>query len=158
MAYIDNSETAKELAEAIRGNANTNLPPKILNNSIQPVININPKDYRRCITRHTATAGGTIYTTPSDRDFFLVGASVSAGSQESTAAGSVSVQYTDEDGATQIFIKADTPATIATVELINTNNISLTYPVKVKRGTNITMPVTSCQIKSATIYGYVANP
>lgn len=81
MAYIDNTETARELVEAIRGNANTNLPPRQVNNSIQPVIDINPKQFRRsniCVgTIATANSDTTLLTTDSTKEFFLTSASLS---------------------------------------------------------------------------------
>ena len=74
MAYIDNTETNRELNEAIRGNANTNIAPQSISGQVMPVIDINPKNYRRAnICKEGSTTGTsyTIYTTPTDRDFYL---------------------------------------------------------------------------------------
>lgn len=163
MAYIDNSETAKELIEAIRGNANTNLPPKQIANQVIPVIDINPKHSRRVNivkrTSRSTTGGSTSYTTPTDKDFYLVGASLSY----SCSAACDSNTYTV--GAT---ISGDTTATNI-LELRKETltlrddyaNIMLNYPILLARGTNITVNQTftaGTSSVASTIFGYTVEP
>lgn len=89
MAYIDNSETARELDEAIRGNAQTNLAPKQIAGQVVPVIDVNPKSLRRVNRVISGTVAGTIGTTSANKKTFLVGATLS-GSGTATATPRIS--------------------------------------------------------------------
>jgi hypothetical protein len=84
MAYIDQTQTKKEIEDAIRGNSVSNIAPTKVNDDVQLVLNVNPKDYRRVNVVKSATSG-TIYTTPSTKEFYLTGAYLSA---QSTTVGS----------------------------------------------------------------------
>jgi hypothetical protein len=139
MAYIDNSETLKELNEAIRGNVVSNIAPNGVNNSIQPVINVNPKDYRRCnivksgTTIHSTTT--TIYTTPTDKDLFICSAFISVIKD----VGSTSILTrlrASVDGVVSDILNISTLTT--TIQNSN-NSISFPNPIKIDRGTAITL-------------------
>ena len=119
MAYIDNTDTKKEMNDAMRGNAVSNIAPTKINDSVQPVININPKDYRRINILKTAATETTIYTTPTDKDFYLHGTYISAASG---AAGNNAARIS-------VIIDGDTAATI-----INVVNMRLTAAIDGQNG------------------------
>lgn len=159
MAYIDNSETKKELDEAIRGNAQTNLSPSNVAGQVIPVININPKHSRRCnITRATSATGssGTIYTAPTDKDFFIVACSLSV-CKDVTATSTNSDINVTIDGATNPILS------IAGLTLTaQSESVSLCFnsPIKIDRGTSVTISNTTnvANIRTrGTITGYTTE-
>lgn len=163
MAYIDNSETKKEINDAIRGNAVSNLAPTKVNDSVQPVININPKDYRRCniVKVGSATnANATIYTTPTDKDFYLVGACISrikdAASDETFS--SIALTIDGDTSSTNILRLSGITLTADSKELSS----DFTCPIRLKRGSTITLARTASTAGvltySATIWGYTVEP
>jgi len=141
MAYIDNSETKRELDEAIRGNANTNLSPTSLANQVVPVININPKANRRAnIVRNinlTASGAGTIYTIPSDKDFFLcsIGVGLVKDVACDVATGRVVVVAVIDGATVQIL---GIPTITLTAQQSDVA-INFSTPIKLDRGTQISI-------------------
>jgi len=163
MAYIDNSETAKELNDAIRGNANTNLPPKILANQIIPVIDINPKHGRRANivagTVKTTSGSQTVYTTPANKDFYLTTVSYALIKDVACdmATGFSTITCT-VDGASSNLIVQPIITLTAQNQVIT---ISFPNPIKVDRNTLISFGGTYAAgvcVRSASITGYTVEP
>ena len=161
MAYIDNTDTKKEMNDAMRGNAVSNIAPTKINDSVQPVININPKDYRRCniIKRASAlnSTSATIYTTPTDKDFYLVGATLSL-IKDATSTSTYSALDVTINGARGEIIYIPTITLTAETQSLS---ISLPFPILVDRNTTIRVlngtnvaNITS----SGTIVGYTVEP
>lgn len=155
MTYVDNSNTDKELNEAIRGNAVTNIIPKKIADFIQPVININPKDYKlqeRVITRSSA---GTIYTTPTDKDFYLTGIHLSATCVTVGANGNASVSGFPEGitSATTFNSLVLSPTAIIDSST-GVSNLMFQRPIKCARNTAIVLNVSSVHQTRAVIFGY----
>ena len=154
MVYIDNTQTKKEMEDAVRGNSVTNIAPTKVNDFIQPVININPKDYRRVnIVRSRATAGA-IYTTPVDKDFFLTSSFLSVAKVAADTGTDASVTCTI-DGASQ------TLTTVSGVTLtLNFANLAREFnpPIKIDRNTAITSVAGNITRCGSGICGYTVEP
>ena len=163
MAYIDNSETKKEINDAIRGNAVSNIAPSQLANQVIPVIDVNPKHSRRVniVKNQNAlnSTSGTIYTTPSDKDFYLVGCEISV-LKDATA--------TSTNSAINAVIKGDSSSTIVAIIrgltlTAQENSVSNNFGngVLLERGTNITITNTTNVANisaSGIIWGYTVEP
>jgi hypothetical protein len=158
MAYIDNTQTKVEMNDAMRGNSVSNIAPTRISDVIQPVININPKDYRRINIVKSRTNAGTVYTTPTDKDFYLAaifigGSSITAGANAATISA---------------IIEGDTSSTaLASLKLSNTvvidatsGNIPMTFPLPIKlaKGSAISS-ATGGTFAAVTfsIYGYTVE-
>lgn len=160
MAYIDNSDTKKEMNDAMRGNSVSNIAPTKIADIVQPVININPKDYRRCnIVRSNNAANNTsatIYTTPLDKDFYLVSSSLFV-IKDITATSTSSDIRVVVEGVTNSIIAI---SGITLTPQANGQTISFSSPIKIDRGTNITVinSTNVANIKaSGTIIGYTVE-
>ena len=164
MAYIDNTDTKKEMNDAMRGNAVSNIAPTKINDSVQPVININPKDYRRCniVRGQTLGTSGTttaIYTTPSDKDFYLCNYSLSIIKDATCdiASGAITASIT-VDGASRIIAGIAVLTTTAQNSVIT---VSFNSPIRLDRNTSVsltgTFTVGSLQ-RTHSIVGYTVEP
>jgi len=159
MAKIYNSEVTKDLANNAGIQQNIDKVPNELAEKIVPTFESNPELFRKCNVIITNTAvnatNATIYTTPKDRDFYLVGASLSvikdAGSTSTET--SINVQ-TDETNTTQRFLSIIGLSGVAQSETIS---ISLPYPLKLRRNTiqTLTNSTNNANISArGVLYGY----
>ena len=77
MATIHNTDLTKELKEGAKLQQLRDLIPSQLADKVVPVMEVNPKLLRRInIVRYredSNSTGGVIYTTPTDKDFYLCG-------------------------------------------------------------------------------------
>lgn len=158
MAYIDNTQTKKEIEDAIRGNSVSNLAPTDVSKDVQLVLNVNPKDYR-ILNIVKRQASGTIYTTPANKKFFLSGFNISF---SSTAAGDNTLALTG-------FIKGDTSTTIIgrgvvkNTALIDAGNAHLSQsferPIEMEPNTVIAASASGTVTSgNVTIFGYTVEP
>ena len=161
MAYIDNTDTKKEINDAIRGNAVSNLAPTKVIDSVQPVININPKDYRRCniVRRNNAAnaTSATIYTTPADKDFYLVGVSLAVIKDATSTSTYSSLDVTIGGARYEILYIPEITLTAQTAQ----ETISFSQPILVDRNTTIrVLNGTNVANITATgsIIGYTVEP
>lgn len=78
MVEVQNTEIVNNLAKEIK-ESNPNVVPKSIVNSVQPVIIVNVDHKENSVvqsaTRET-TGTTTIFTTPADKDFFIIAASI----------------------------------------------------------------------------------
>lgn len=161
MAYIDNSETKKELNDAIRGNAVSNIAPTQLANQVIPVINVNPKDYRICNINKTTVAtnstSAVIYTTPADKDFFITACSLTV-IKDATSTSTLSRIKLTIDGAEASIL----PITTLTLTAQDSAfSISFPNPIKIDRDSiiSITNSTNVANISTrASIHGYTVEP
>ena len=163
MVNNNNSDTTKELIEGGKLQVVQGVPQTIAN-YIQPVMEVNPKLLRRItvirdLTRTTSGAG-TIYTTPADREFYLVGYTLSyikdAACDSATGSQVYIVVY--QDGAIRSI------GTLAGITLTaQTANITQSFfqPIKVDKNSTILLSGNTFAagnlIKSASIFGYVVD-
>lgn len=163
MAYIDNTETKIEFNDAIRGNAVSNTPTNKVGDTVQPVINVNPKDYRvinickRAIINNATT--GTVYTTPTNKDFYLCGVQMSLDKDNTATSTSFRTDITI-NGETIAGGAMSIVAIALTAEQRDTF-IAYPRPIKIDRGTNITINSgtnVANFILSCVIWGYTVEP
>lgn len=161
MAYIDQSQTKREIDDAIRGNTTSNLAPTKVSDDVQLVLNVNPKDYRRCnivkFREDTNSTGGVIYTTPTDRDFYLVAAQLEL-IKDATSTSTISQITSTIDGAA---IKILTIPSLTLTAQTSSKTISFPNAVKLDRGVTIGSSngtnVANIKLHSL-IYGYLVDP
>lgn len=77
MSKIHNNDTIRELVKGANLQVGFDEIPSDLARSIVPTLEVNPEQYRKTTIIRKGTASNatsaTAYTTPSDRDFYLVG-------------------------------------------------------------------------------------
>jgi len=160
MATIYNTDLTKAIArEAGVQTARDNIPSQIAE-KVVPVIDVTPRQNRVCdIVRLGACSNATsatIYTTPADRDFYLVGASISV-IKDITSTSTTSNLRVTINGVAQSLLSISTATlTIQTAQ----NSISLPVPIKCDRNSTITLTsdtnVANFKIQG-TIIGYVVD-
>jgi hypothetical protein len=145
MAQINNKEVMTKLAE----NANIQLSkenvPNQLAEKIVPTFETNPTMIRRCnISRSSgaSAASVTIYTTPTDKDFYLSAAHLSMVKDATSTSINVGLLVIPEDGITtntEILRLSG----LTTVADSKDNSISIVPALKLKRGSIISITSTA---------------
>lgn len=130
---------------------NVTLP---VNNSIQPVYEVKKK-ICNIVRSSTATnsTSSTIYTTPSDKDFYL-SSYVLTVIKDATATSISTRISVIIDGATQVLSRIDG---ITLTAQAHTITLGLPIPIRIDRSTNIVVTNTTAVanvIGAATIVGY----
>ena len=158
MAYIDNTDTKKEMNDAMRGNAVSNIAPTKIIDSVQPVININPKDYRRCNIIKSTSSAGTVYTTPADKDFYLTGVFFSGSNKTASQDSVVSVAFVPK-GATSLTVLSLTYSTTAILDTNHANdNVVFPFPILLERSSSLILTSTNNATQRLSIFGYTVEP
>lgn len=139
MAQINNSQLSKELIDGAKIQTSAEQIPTQLAEKVVPVMEVNPKMLRICniVKRQTTTnsTSGTIYTTPTDKDFYLVSCSLNV-IKDVTATSLFSTITCTIDGlATQLLMIGGFTLTVQDRGIAE--SFSKT-PIKIDRGTNIT--------------------
>jgi hypothetical protein len=125
--------------------------PNKLADTIQPVINVDKTPYCDIVVANSGT--GTLYTTPTDKDFYLTALSITSTSQNQSSTNTDSISVTLESGISGVIARCFT-ASGAASETTNSTNICFTNPIKIKRGTAITTTKNS-SLCGFHIYGYL---
>lgn len=158
MAKIYNSDCTKGLAKNAGIQQNVDKVPTELAEKIVPTFETNPVLLRFCKIVASSfafnTTSATIYTTPADRDFYIVAANLSA-LQDAGATSVASSLKVYIDGVQQTLMSVTNIAGIA-----NSGNILNNYsvPVKIDRNTAIVVTNTTnvANVKAnAGIVGYI---
>jgi hypothetical protein len=150
-----NSEVTRELVRA--GKLQGESTDKILD-TIQPTLELNPRITRRCeIVRgasRTTSGTSTIYTTPSDTDFYLTGISLNAAAD--VASDTVNFYASIVIlGATRVIIEL---RKITLTAYAGSSCFTFPFPIKVDRNSSITFTINSTVGSSSlacSIVGYV---
>lgn len=162
MVIIHNSDLTNELKEGAKLQQLNDIVPNILSNQVVPVMEVNPKLLRRINYARDGTStnstGGTLVTTPADKDLFITSIILSF-SKDATATSLFSGVTCIINGLTVSMIK------IATLTLTAERGeiaIDFNSPIKPDRNTAIrTVNSTNAAnvVCCATILGYtVDNP
>jgi len=158
MVTIYNSDTLKELREAISIQQGVDALPLQISNFIQPVVEINPKLMRRnnvCKQGSLiATGSTTIYTTPADKDFFLTGIHLQTMNDAAADNATINILATLEGDASSIIFQF---RKISLTAFNATQFIPLCCPIKLKRNTTIVLNsvfTVGVSVSSASITGY----
>ena len=138
---IQNAEVIKQILTDTYINPLKEKVPNQLASKIVPVLSVNP--FRVANIVRYGNASGTIYTTPTDTDFFLTGFNMSA----LTGSCILSIII---DGATVTLARIEAGAGLITA---TANNFP--FPIKLDRGSNIVMG--AALGGNITIIGYTVN-
>lgn len=156
MAVIYNSDLTKELVDVAKIQVSRDSTPNQIADKVVPVIDVNPKHSRvlNHATVNTATnsAGVTIYTTPTDRDYFLT---------------QVFLYFIKDVTSTSTYSAIDVVIGGGRYTLLSLPQISLTVqqgglsisfhrPMKIDRGTTIRL-LNSTNVANITSTGGVAG-
>lgn len=133
----------------------TKLPVKLAD-TIQPVLEVTPDKFIDVVA--SAVVTGTIVTTPTNRDFFLTNAWISATNElDTSTSGTITV--TLESGATAIIASVHVSSANETNEFSASAavcNLNLNIPIKLKRGTVITFTSDTIDARGG-IMGYTED-
>lgn len=138
MSKISNSDTIRELIKGANLQTGFDNIPNDLARSIVPTLEINPEQYRKSTIVRKGTASNatsaTAYTTPTDRDFYLCGCSLSVCKD---------VTSTSTNSDIEVYPFGETAVNILTVAGLTltadagTSNLVLPFPLKLARGSTI---------------------
>lgn len=161
MEKINNEETIKECSRVL--GHQVDRIPELDTTKIVLVANINPKHGRRSdivrSTSSTTTNGATIYTTPTDKDFYFVGGSLSY-QADATSDGILVEMRVTPFGATSTNSAVLKIAKQATTAGQGSVSISLPNPIRLQRGSTITATHTftvGTQTITGSIIGYTTD-
>jgi len=136
MAKIYNSECTKGLAQNAGIQQNVDKVPNELAEKIVPVFETNPELLRKGFVRHaTLTADATLYTTPTNQDFYLTNIVLSNTKDAASDCSGVHISATINGANVRLCQITGITLTAGSM------NISRTFkePIKIDRGTNITV-------------------
>lgn len=131
-----NPEMVRELRDSLKAQGFEAMPLNVAG-TLQPVIEVNPRLLRRCSIVKTNTlsngTSATIYTTPTDADFFLVGGFVSYTKDATSTSTNSNLRVTIDGATADVLIISGLTLTAEG----KAASISFPVPIKVDRGTNI---------------------
>ena len=137
MATIYNTDLLKTMIDGAGIQISKDVVPNQLAEKVLPVMETNPNFFKKITvlreTNGTNSVATTIYTTPTDRDFFLCGCSVSF-AKDVTATSLSSSITADIDRVNRVLILLNTLS--LTIER-GSEVINFIPPVKIDRGASI---------------------
>jgi hypothetical protein len=160
MANINNTQLSKELIDGAKIQVSHDKIPTQLADKVVPVMEVNPKSFRRInVVKQTQNTGttATIYTTPTDKDFYLVGYNLSL-IKDVTATSVLTRLRAVIDGAT-VDIAQIMGITLTPQERTISNSFSV--PIKLDRNTTLTVANSTNVANTNTgcsIIGYTVEP
>ena len=161
MAQIHNSELLQELKDGGKIQQLRDIIPNQLAEKVVPVMEVNPKLLRRCDVAvsgtRTSTGSTTLYTTPTDKDFYLTSALMEVGS-DVTADNTGSYLRVVINGTNVDIIYLRKPTTVATSQALSQDFSGC--PIKLDRGSTIIMNLSftvGAASQHALITGYTVN-
>jgi hypothetical protein len=157
MATIYNSDLTKELKDGIKIQQNRDVIPSQLADKVVPVMEVNPKLFRRsniCVQNVASnSASATIYTTPTDKDFYLVAVGISV-SKDITATSTYSaIELTVDGGGTANVFNI---AGLTLTPQSGAWSWALPVPIRIARGTTIKI-VNSTNVGNVRSYGQIVG-
>lgn len=141
MATINNPETLKKIVmDAGIQTAYDSIPTRLAN-SVVPVIVANPKPIVNIVKWIASVGTGTqtLYTTPTDKDFFLTNVIISAQADVNCDNTVYDVTATPDEGGAIILLRL--PKITLTV-FQDSISVVFPHPIKIARGTTITFGTT----------------
>lgn len=139
MATIYNSNLTKEIIDTGKLQISRDIIPSQFAEKVVPVVDVNPKHARVCnIIRRTQAnnnTSATVYTTPTDKEFYLVSYELSLIKDATSTSVGTYIEVTI-DGATQILAYIDSFTLTAQAEAITG---SFPIPIKIDKGSNINL-------------------
>jgi hypothetical protein len=155
MAYIDNSETKRELNDAIRGNAVSNVPSNQLSNFVQPVINVNPKDYQITNIISARASTGVHFLSSATEKTYITGVMLS-GSSETVGNNYATVLVTPFGGTSTTVCAIHCLVNAGLTSQNDSIFVQFRDPILIQPSTNISLSVTgTLTAVRSTVFGYV---
>lgn len=155
MVTIYNSDLTKELVDGAKIQVSREYPPSQIAEKVVPVMEVNPKMLRRCnvclqnVANNSTSA--TIYTTPQDKDFFLVGCSITFIKDATSTSTYSAIEMTVEGQAQgNVFNIAQLTLTPQS----GSESWTFPAPIKIARGTTIKI-VNSTNVANIRSYGQI---
>lgn len=154
MVEIQNSKITDKLGEKIK-ESNLNALPRTLANSIQPVIDIgeNIDQYFADESQNSASGSVTVFATPSDKDFYLNSCTLQNIKDATSDNVSVDLRATINGGIVFLLRIAG----ITTTAQVRDLTVSFPTPIKIDRGTNISIQqafTVGVSVSSSSISGF----
>lgn len=133
--------------------------PKALAEKIQLVYGVNPTRIINVMERAEVSATGTtaIFTTPTDRDFFLTAYYFNCSATAAADNTVYTLAFSPEGKASESVRFPKLTLTAGNERIVMNYN----PPIKLERGTTITMGTTftvGAVVRQATIFGYTTDP
>ena len=155
MARVTRSSVLLKIQDILGLQAGSEQVPVIANNSIQPVLDIHPKFTTVLKTATIATTSGiTVYTTPTDKDFYLTFISLAFVKDVNCDNATVYVQIVTNDGT----IRLPFFENVSLVAEAKQVSIDFSNPIKLSRNNVISLVGTftaGALTKRATIGGFI---
>lgn len=153
MARIHNTETVKRILDDAGIQTSQDNVPQELASKVVPVLIANPLRTSNILKQKFTT--GTMYTTPTDKDFFLTSAIISSVSVNESSSGADTLVVTPF-GQANVTLLANYNGSGAGSENTNTNSQTYNPPLKLARGSAIAYTL-DASAGSATITGYTVD-
>lgn len=131
---------------------NIEQPEPVQSNVMIPTVAMEPE-----LIVKSATTSATLMVTPTDRDFYLTNAAVSASHVAADGGGSGTITFVDSFGISHQVVAPCMTSTV--VELGQSNSLSIAFPkqgVLLQRGSNIAF-TGGTSLGNAVIAGYTAG-
>lgn len=161
MSTIHNSDLFKEFRDGAKTQQLTDVIPTQLADKIVPVMEVNPKFFRRCnffaSGNRTTSGATTLATSATDKDTFITNIYLGWVFDVLTVITVNRVQCVVDGLTVTILLAPNSNAVAGTAGAIS---VPLCFPIKVDRGTAITLGVTSSAgtySVSAGIIGYTVE-
>lgn len=138
MVKVNNSTVIQNITNNAGLQTGSQEIPSELAKQIVPTVEVGTRANRYINIIKTATTGGTgtaIYTTPTDQDFFLVGAQLSVIKDATSTSTSTDLYCTTDESSSSTSILKITGITLTPQS--STVSISFPIPIKCKRGSII---------------------
>jgi hypothetical protein len=137
MANINNSQLSKELIDGAKIQTSFDKIPTQLADKVVPVMEVNPKMLRMCNVAKSSTAtnatSATLYTTPTDRDFYLCGLALSTIKDVTSTSLSSGITTTINGASVTLLSIASLSLTVQN----SSTNLVISPPILVDRGVTI---------------------
>lgn len=143
----------QDLQDELRLNPAFDVIPTTVRPDIQPVVEVKKKWCNVAKTASNTQTSATVYTVPSDKDFYLVTATLAV-IKDATATSTASALTVTIEGTASTILRIPGITLTAQSEAITA---SFPIPIKVDRGTNITISNTTNVaniLEFGTIIGY----
>lgn len=157
MATINNSDVQKRLIADAKIQIAVDAVPKELGKTVVPVLIANPKDNNNIIRNGVASnADATIYTTPSDKNFYLTGAQMSR-IKDATSDNTYSYLRCTVNGKTEEIISFAGITLTAQID-----NVGISFkPILLDRGSTIRLikvaSSVGVNVQAGSIIGFVTE-
>jgi hypothetical protein len=162
MVQIKNNDTIKEIIKGANIQTNEQIPLELAR-SVVPTMEVNPALLRKANivrggTANTSSSTSSVYTTPTDRDFYLTSVNYFITKDAASDNASNTVIINVAESGDQVLISV--PAITATALTYGTS-LTFSHPIKLTRGTTVRMSssfTAGVLIRSLNITGYTIEP